>query len=65
MDRPIFSCGDTVIMKKAHPCSSRRFLILRMGSDVRVRCEGCGREITLDRIKFEKMIKQTLQKEEE
>ena len=57
MERQKFTSGDTAVMKKSHPCSSNRFLILRAGSDVRIKCVGCGHEITLDRIKFEKMIK--------
>ena len=51
------NCGDTVLLKKPHPCSSFSFIILRVGSDVRIKCTGCGREVTVDRIKFEKMIK--------
>ncbi|MBE6670052.1 MAG: DUF951 domain-containing protein [Ruminococcaceae bacterium] len=57
MDTPKFNCGDTAILKKPHPCSSYSFLILRVGSDVRIKCRTCGHELTVDRIKFERMIK--------
>ena len=52
--------GDQVQMKKKHPCSSDIFKILRVGSDVRVVCCGCGRDMTLPRVSFEKMIKKVL-----
>ena len=49
--------GDVVEMKKNHPCGSNQFKILRVGSDIRAVCLGCSRDLTLDRIKFEKSIK--------
>ncbi len=49
--------GDIAEMKKKHPCGSSSFRILRVGSDVRVVCLGCGRDVTLERVKFEKSIK--------
>ena len=54
---PSFSAGDTLKMKKNHPCGSSLFSVLRCGSDVRIRCQGCGREVTVPRIKLEKSIK--------
>jgi hypothetical protein len=49
--------GDIVEMKKNHPCDSNQFKIMRVGSEVRVICLGCSRDMTMDRIKFEKSIK--------
>ncbi len=49
--------NDTVQMKKKHPCGGDCFLILRVGSEVRVKCVTCGRDMTLDRIKLEKCIR--------
>ena len=49
--------GDVISMKKPHPCSSYEVKILRVGSDVRLVCLGCGRDMTLDRIKVEKSVK--------
>lgn len=51
------SVGDRFEMKKSHPCGSKIFTVMRVGSDVRVICEHCGRDMTLDRIKFEKSVK--------
>lgn len=57
-----FNLSDTLILKKKHPCASDRFRVLRLGSDVRIVCEGCGKDITLPREKIEKMIKGVVQK---
>lgn len=59
------SVGDRIQMKKRHPCSSDVFKILRVGSDVRVICEGCGRDLTLPRESIEKMIKKVIGNQEE
>ena len=55
-----FSPGDTLVMKKKHPCSSGTFTVLRAGSDVRIACDGCKRELTLEREAVEKMIKSVI-----
>lgn len=51
------SVGDKLTMKKEHPCGSRRFLVLRSGMDIRIRCEGCGREVMIPRSKLERSIR--------
>lgn len=50
--------GDILVMKKEHPCGSRRWLVLRTGMDFRLRCTGCGHEVMLPRSKAEKNIRQ-------
>lgn len=49
--------NDKIQMKKKHPCGGDVFLITRLGSDVKLQCTTCGRELTLPRVKLEKMIK--------
>ncbi len=49
--------GDILHMKKAHPCGSTTFTVLRSGMDFKIRCNGCGREVMLPRRKGEKNIK--------
>lgn len=58
------SQGDLLQMKKKHPCSSDVFRVMRVGSDVRVVCTGCGRDLTLQREALEKMIKKVISAEE-
>ena len=52
-----FNVGDKIEVKKPHPCGSSFFRVLRCGSEVRLVCEGCGRDLTIDRLKIEKIIK--------
>ena len=49
--------GDTLELKKPHPCGERHFRVMRVGSEVRIVCAGCGRDMVLDRIKLEKGIR--------
>lgn len=56
----VIHLGDLVQMRKAHPCGSDRWIITRTGADVKLRCEGCGREVMLDRPVFEKRVKKIL-----
>lgn len=51
------SVGDVLELKKPHPCGGKLFDVLRVGSDVRIVCKSCGRDMTLDRVKLEKAIK--------
>lgn len=55
-----FKAGDTLEMKKPHPCGEKQFSVLFAGSDVKIRCLGCGREMLLPRIKLEKSIKRVV-----
>lgn len=59
-----FYPDDILELKKPHPCGSKLFRVLRVGSEVRIVCSGCGRDLTLDRIKLEKAIKKVITKEE-
>ena len=59
------SVGDRAELKKTHPCGGNIFRILRVGSDVRIVCETCGRDMTIDRVKFEKSIKKMIYCESE
>lgn len=51
---------DILVMKKAHPCGNKDWLVLRTGMDFRLRCQGCGHEVMLPRSKAEKNIRQIL-----
>lgn len=52
--------GDLVQMRKTHPCGSDKWVVTRTGADVKIRCEGCGRLVMLDRVEFEKRVRKVL-----
>lgn len=49
--------NDVLVMKKAHPCGEKRWLVLRTGADFRLRCMGCSHEIMVPRFKAEKNVR--------
>lgn len=52
-----YGMNDIVEMKKQHPCGSRLFRITRLGADIKIRCEQCGRVVMMPRRDFEKRMK--------
>ena len=56
--------NDILVMKKAHPCGSKEWLVLRTGADFRLKCLGCGHELMLPRSKVEKSIRRILKEED-
>ncbi|MBZ4687745.1 MAG: uncharacterized protein JG764_1378 [Clostridiales bacterium] len=59
-----FNIGDIVKMKKPHPCGADLWKITRVGMDFRIKCTGCGRSVMLPRSKFEKAVKEIVEREE-
>ncbi|MGX0561904.1 hypothetical protein ACUW9G_000100 [Staphylococcus schleiferi] len=57
-----YELNDIVEMKKQHACGANRFKIIRMGSDIRIKCEQCHRSIMLPRQTFNKKLKKILVK---
>lgn len=55
--------GDKLTMKKQHPCGGARFSVLRIGMDFRLRCETCGHEMMIPRLKAEKNIRKVEREE--
>ena len=58
-----FRIGDMVQMKKKHPCGTENWEVLQLGSDMRVKCCGCGRIVLIPRPKFLKGAKKVLNRE--
>ena len=52
--------GDRIEMKKPHPCGEKRFEVLRVGMDFKLRCLGCGHEILAPRSRIEKRIRKII-----
>jgi hypothetical protein len=52
-----FEIGDMVRMRKEHPCGSYNWMITRLGVDIGIICQGCGRRIMMPRSTFVKKAK--------
>ncbi len=59
-----FKKDDILVMKKNHPCGDNRMKVLHTGSDIKLRCNGCGHDMIVARVKIEKNIKQVIPGEE-
>ena len=44
--------GDVVEMRKAHPCGGTLWEVVRVGADIGLICQKCGRRVLLPRRKF-------------
>ncbi|MFT8318094.1 MAG: DUF951 domain-containing protein [Sporolactobacillus sp.] len=55
-----FTLNDVVEMKKAHPCGANQWKIIRMGADIRIKCQQCGHSVLMPRSEFQKKIKRVL-----
>lgn len=52
-----FKLNDVVVMKKSHACGENKWLITRMGVDIKLKCMNCNHEIMMDRLEFKKKLK--------
>lgn len=55
--------GDTVELKKTHPCGGNLFTIMRAGMDFRIQCNTCNAQIWINRPDLEKRVKRIVVKE--
>ncbi|MGM9940482.1 MAG: DUF951 domain-containing protein [Bulleidia sp.] len=60
-----YRLNDFVEMKKEHPChKSKVWQIIRVGADIKVKCQGCGAVVMFSRYEFERRLKKVLKEEE-
>ncbi len=52
--------GDTLVLKKPHPCGAFEWEVTRVGADFRLRCLGCGREVMRPRRDVERGVRRVL-----
>jgi hypothetical protein len=48
--------GDVVRLRRTHPCGGDTWLVDRLGADIGIRCERCGRRLLVDRPTLERRI---------
>jgi hypothetical protein len=56
--RPVLDVylGDVVRLRRAHPCGSSDWLVDRLGADIGLRCQGCGRHVLVERRQLESRL---------
>ena len=54
--------GDVVEMRKQHPCGGATWAIVRVGADIGLVCQTCGRRVMLSRRDFARGVKRFIQR---
>jgi hypothetical protein len=52
-----FRLGDTLQLRKRHPCGGFEWDVVRLGADIGLRCTTCGRRVLLPRSTLERRMK--------
>jgi hypothetical protein len=48
--------GDVVRLRRRHPCGGETWLVDRLGADIGLRCETCGRHVMIERPALERRV---------
>lgn len=54
----ILKIGDIVTMKKKHPCGTNSWKIIKLGTDCKCKCMGCGHIIEIKRRQLDKNVRE-------
>jgi hypothetical protein len=54
--------GDIVRLRKAHPCGSYEWEVVRVGADISLKCLKCQRKVLLARDVFGRRVKEFVSK---
>ncbi|HRX03248.1 MAG: DUF951 domain-containing protein [Anaerolineae bacterium] len=49
--------GDVVRLRKPHPCGGYNWDVVRLGADIGLQCNTCGRRVLLTRHEFARRLK--------
>jgi hypothetical protein len=55
--------GDTVRLKKKHPCGSYEWQVVRLGADIGLKCRKCQHRVLLPRGVFERRVRAVIPRE--
>ncbi|HLJ68685.1 MAG TPA: DUF951 domain-containing protein [Chloroflexota bacterium] len=55
-----FRVGDAVQLRKPHPCGGYLWTVVRLGADIGLTCDRCGRRVLLPRRTLERRLKRFL-----
>jgi hypothetical protein len=56
--RPVLELllGDVVRLRRRHPCGGTDWRVDRLGADIGLRCQTCGRHVLLERRQLEQRL---------
>ncbi len=50
--------GEILLLRKAHPCGSKEWQVVRAGAEITVDCRGCGHRVRMKRRDLEKATRE-------
>jgi hypothetical protein len=56
-----YQLHDVVLMKKQHACGENRWEIIRLGMDIRIKCQKCGHSVLIPRARFDRLVRKVLE----
>lgn len=56
----VYQLHDIVRMKKPHACGENQWQVIRLGMDIRIKCQKCGHSVLLPRARFDRLIRKVL-----
>jgi len=54
--------GDRLRLRRAHPCGSRDWEVVRLGADIGLVCAGCAHRILMGRLTVERRFTEYLER---
>jgi hypothetical protein len=57
-DTPVLALllGDVLRLRRRHPCGGDHWLVDRLGADIGLRCQTCGRHVLVERRHIERRL---------
>lgn len=55
-----YQLNDIVRMKKPHACGENLWQIIRLGMDIRIKCQKCGHSVLIPRSRFDRMVRRII-----
>jgi hypothetical protein len=57
-DTPVLALllGDVLRLRRQHPCGGDTWIVDRLGADIGLRCQTCGRHVLVDRRHVERRL---------
>jgi len=49
--------GDSLFLRKPHPCGGVAWTVIRLGADIGIRCDTCGRRVVMPRSELEGRVR--------
>jgi hypothetical protein len=57
--------NDMLRLRKPHPCGSYEWTVVRLGADIGLQCNSCGRRVMLTRRELARRLKTNLTKHDD